>query len=239
MARFNTIDDLKAYVLRTLGDGAIDQELTDAHIYDAIEDALDYWFQNSGDGAFSYKTAVFYANGNPDVQLPYEVNTVLKVMSSISQMPFFTQAYYQESMYFLHENVGSTRFDMTSYYLFNQYIDTMNMVFNKNYAYTYNSTTKILTLTPNPHNTNVAVHYSYANDRYSPEMLSHNWIYRYAVAKARERWGGILSVYSGATIVGNITVDGQAMLSKAENDLTNLIAEFDAKWSDPPEMFLG
>jgi hypothetical protein len=238
MARFNTKEELGSYILRQLGDGVIDQEVTDQHVEDAIDDAIDYYFEKSGVSSLEEKVLIFQASGINEIKLPDDVESVLDIMSPVAQSSFFTQQYYQDSMYYLRENVGSMRFDLTSYYLFNQYIDTMNILFQKKYVYKFNRTNKLLTLNPTPFGT-VAVKYYSFNERYSPEILSNSWIKRFSTELLRRVWGTILSKYSGKIVTGGVEIDGASILSLANEEIEKLKAEFDTTYNEPIDFIMA
>ena len=239
MARFNTKEELGAYILRQLGDGVIDQEVTDQHVEDAIDDALDYYIEKSGIGALNEQILLFNTDGTTNtIELPYNVESVLSIMTPVNQSTFFTQQYYQDNMYYLRENVGSMRFDMTSYYLFNQYIDTMNILFTKKYNFKYNSTNRMLTLYPKPVGTVALVYYEH-NSRYAPELLSNTWIKRFATELLRRVWGTILAKYSGKIVTGGVEIDGASILSLANEEIEKLKTEFETTYNEPVDFLLA
>lgn len=240
MGRFRTKEDLFSYILRQLGDGVINQEVTDQHVWDAIDDAIDLYIEKSCIGSYENRTMLLYPSQFQDnvIQLPEEVQTVTNILTPVRNEGFLQQSFMQESMYYHFGNFNGMRFDMTTSYLFAQTMDTLKILTEKKYMWNFNQFTKTLHLTPKPTDNIICIQYLGGIYRYSESLLQNSFVKRLATEYVRKVWGTAMGKYNGKAVVGGVEVDGAGMFQYADSEIKAIILEMNTDAQEPIDMLI-
>lgn len=67
-----------------------------------------------------------------------------------------------------------------------------------------------------------------------PDLWNDGWIKQYATALVKQAWGQNLSKYSQVNLPGGITLNGDRILTDAQNELQTIRERFSMDWADPP-----
>lgn len=241
MGRFQTVDDLKRYVLRQLGDGVIDQEITDEHLNDAIEDAIDYYLEATGIGSYMEGIMFLHVSTPQPYLMPPNVERILEIMSPVESDHTIMYPILQDLYnYLIRGTMGGNKYDLTTVYLFNQRIETIKLAFTRKYIWNFSPYEHLLKVTPEPmENKILCIRYMGGVYRYADGMLNNTWIKRYATELLRIVWGGILSKYTGKIITGAVEVDGQTMVNNAKEEIDKLKTELYNRYSEPIDFIVG
>lgn len=242
MGRFQTVNDLKRYVLRQLGDGVVNQELTAEHLNDAVEDAIDYYLEATGIGTYLENVMFLHVGSTPmPYLLPSSVSQVLDIMSPVESDHTIMYPILQDLYnYLIPGTMGGNKYDLTTVYMFNQRIESIKLAFTREYVWDFNPYTKELNVSPKPvENKTLCIRYYGEIYRYADGLLNNTWIKRYATESLRLVWGVILSKYTGKIITGAVEVDGATMISNAKEEIEKLKTELYQRYSEPINFVVG
>lgn len=226
------------YCKLMLGDGMVDVELDPAHYNVAIDRALNYYRQRSSNAveeSFGFLTIEVDRN---DYDLPQEIMQVRQVFRrSIGSRsgggqggtlfePF--NLAYSNTYLLTATNMGG----LATYYAFASYQKQVGKMFGSEINFTFNRTTKKLTLMQRPRSEEEVLLWLY---NYRPDFnliqdpYANQWLKDYSLAtcklmlgEAREKFGQIASPQGGTTLNGTaLKTEGKADIERLELDLIN------------------
>lgn len=226
------------YCKLMLGDGMVDVELDPAHYNIAIDRALNKFRQRSSNAveeSFGFLTMVADQN---DYILPQEVTNVRQIyrrnigsrggggMGGSITEPF--NLAYANTYLLASSNMGG----LATYYAFASYQKQVGKMFGSDINFTFNKTTKKLTLFQRPRGEEEVMLWLF---NYRPDFnllqdpFANQWLKDYSLAscklmlgEAREKFGSIASP-SGTTQLNGASLkgEGKAEIETLELDLVN------------------
>lgn len=226
------------YCKTMLGDGMIDVELDPVHYNTAIDRALNKFRQRSSNAVEeSYAFLTIEVDRN-DYTLPQEVMQVRQIFRrSIGSRsgggqggtlfePF--NLAYSNTYLLTATNMGG----LATYYAFASYQKQVGKMFGSEINFTFNRTTKKLTLMQRPRSEEEVLLWVY---NYRPDFnlmqdpFANQWLKDYSLAtcklmlgEAREKFGQIASPQGGTTLNGTaLKGEAKAELETLEMDLVN------------------
>ena len=232
--RQNVID----YVKLMLGDGMVDVELDPAHYNTAIDRALAKFRQRSSNGVEeSYGFLTIQVDVNEYI-LPKEVMNVRQLFRrSIGSRsgggeggtlfePF--NLAYSNTYLLASSNMGG----LATYYAFASYQKQVGKMFGSDINFTFNKTSKVLTIMQRPRGTEEVLMWMY---NYRPDFNllqdphAGQWLKDYSLAtaklmlgEAREKFQTIASPQGGTSLNGSaLKAEAKAELEMLEQDLIN------------------
>lgn len=226
------------YIKAMLGDGMIDIELDPIHYNTAIDRALAKFRQrssNSTEESFGFLTTIVDQN---DYVMPNEVMNVRQIFRRTvgsrtgggdggSLFEPFNLA-YSNTYLLASTNMGG----LFTYYAFASYQKLVGKMFGSEINFTFNKTTKLLTLMQRPRANEEVLLWLY---NYRPDFnllqdpQAGQWLKDYSLAtakvmlgEAREKFGTVASPQGGVTLNGTaLKNEGKAEMETLENDLIN------------------
>jgi hypothetical protein len=226
------------YISTMLGAGMIDIELDPAHYNTAIDRALNKFRQRSSNAVEESFGFLMVEVDKNDYVLPTEVMAVRQIFRrSIGSRsgggqggtlfePF--NLAYSNTYLLTSTNMGG----LATYYAFASYQKQVGKMFGADINFTFNKTTKKLTLMQRPRSEEEVLIWLY---NYRPDFnllqdpLANQWLKDYSLAtckimlgEAREKFSQIASPQGGTTLNGTaMKSEGKAELDALELDLVN------------------
>jgi hypothetical protein len=226
------------YVQAMLGSGMVDVELDPIHYNTAIDRALNKFRQRSSNAveeSFGFITLQVDQN---DYILPKEVMNVRQLFRrSIGSRsgggnggtlfePF--NLAYSNTYLLTSSNMGG----LATYYAFASYQKLVGKMFGSDVNFTFNKTTKLLTIMQRPRSEEELLVWMY---NYRPDFnllqdpSASQWLRDYSLAsckvilgEAREKFATIASPQGGTTLNGTaLKAEGKAEMEMLEQDLIN------------------
>ena len=71
------------------------------------------------------------------------------------------------------------------------------------------------------------------------EVYNDMFLKKYATALIKQQWGSNLKKFTGVTLPGGITLDGQTIFSEATEEINKIEEEMNMKYELPPDGFIG
>jgi hypothetical protein len=72
-----------------------------------------------------------------------------------------------------------------------------------------------------------------------PQVYNDMFLKKYATALIKQQWGSNLKKFTGVTLPGGITLDGQTIFSEATEEIIKIEEEMSLKYELPPDGFIG
>lgn len=226
------------YVQNMLGSGMVDVELDPSHYNTAIDRALSKFRQRSSNAveeSFGFLTTQTDQN---DYTLPAEVQQVRQIFRrSIGSRsgggdggslfePF--NLAYSNTYLLTSTHMGG----LATYYAFASYQKQVGKLFGSDINFTFNKTTRVLTLMQRPRNEEEVLLWMY---NYRPDFVllqdtyAGQWLRDYSLAtckimlgEAREKFSQISSPQGGTSLNGSaLKTEGKTEIDVLEQDLIN------------------
>ena len=248
--------ELIQYCYRSLGQGAVDINVTAEQADDRIDEALDYFKEFHFDGVQKQYLSLLVT---PEVManqyfcLPNNVFNVTRVFPLSTDTVNSTSAQnfnifdlnYQIR---LNELYDFTSADYVYFELANEHIRTLEMLFIGDIPIRYNRNTNIL-YTDLDWGSGaggdvyigcyvVAEVYTYLPDGDS-RFWGDIWLKQYATALIKRQWGANLKKFKSTPLPGGITVDGKEIFNEALQEIEELRELIRSTFEAPPMWEVG
>jgi hypothetical protein len=238
-------DDFKHYCLRQLGDGVITINVSDEQLEDCINDSIK-WAQEFLDEG-NFLSVVAHKITQEDLDAGYfqlnesilGVKDVLYENGSSNQM--FTVSYMTKVG--LIDALAHPFNGLSNYYFMKFNLSQLDMLINPVKPFRYDYNTNRLYVDINWSGTYIAdtyllfVAYIAIDPEESPNLWNNNFLKKYCTARIQKQWGLNLSKYSGISLPGNTQVNGEKILSEANEELERLQKEVEQYASNPSPMW--
>lgn len=240
-------DDFKNYCLRQLGDGVITVNVSEEQLDDCINDAVK-WAQEFLDEG-NFLSIVSHEITREDIdngyfQLPDNVLGVKDIFhQSDSSNQMFTVSYMTKVG--LIDALARPLGGLTDYYMMRMNLSQLDMLINPNKPFRFDYNTGRLYLDINWANTIVEKSYivfkAYIaiDPVENPKLWNNNYLKKYCTALIQKKWGQNLSKYSGISLPGNTSVNGEKILSDANEELDRLQKEVEQYSSNPSPFWVS
>ena len=265
MAQPTTKEEFKSFCKRKLGDGAIQINVTDEQIDDRVAEAIRYYQEYHYDGHIeSYlphqiSSNDFIENGDrTDVVIEMDdeimgVNEIFPIgYYSSSSINNIFNVVYQFALNDLY-NLASQ--DLTPYYMGRMNLSLIEELLVGKQPIQYNKVENKLHLIMDEDRVDIGDYIIIdAYLRVVPEkMITKNgqniypfkdvwkdkWLQNYATALIEQQWGTNLSKFSGMSLPGNVTFDGNGILERANTKLEKLEEQLSTQYAPVIRDFYG
>lgn len=220
--QFGTDADFKDYLLRRMGKGIVQVEITDDQLNDAVKDTKRWFVSHWG----IVRARTFQViSGISDYTLSSDVADVLDVQ--IEQVRIPPLVFDREFPFYFPFPMRAEGGIVFSYPagLYSalvqqlQWIDQLRRLFNAELEWTYTDSTRILKLISPANQTGMGLVEYISNEVQMKELfgIAEDLFVDWARAEVMERVGRVRSKYGGyPTAGGERTLDGEALLAEAK-----------------------
>lgn len=250
--RPTTKETLGQYCLQRLGAPVIDINVDQEQVNDRIDDALDKFYEFHSDG-LEEKYLVTQIQptdiSNGYIQFNQEIFSVVKVYpflssSFLSGTDLFS-AQYQFFLNDFYAAPGVATGNIQYYDALRTYTETIQENMNPVKSYQFNRKTQKIVF-----NENLATIFEKAPmllfkvytkiDVESYPGVWDDWFLKaYASALIKKQWGANISKYGNVTLPGGISINGDAIYSQAQEEITDLENKLIMDLQYPLDFFMG
>lgn len=272
--KLETYEDFQSYVIRRLGGGVIDINVSPEQVMDRVSDAIQFYIEYDLEsvckGWFIHKvTAEDVSNGY--LTIPPDIIDVMEVLSTNSSEDSQNSGIYSASdtvntFIYGDAGFGSDAF-MTTYnwnwwngYWYNgasmfsgnqsmfyysialQYIGAMKQIFNSKIEYLYRRRQRKLWFYSKPlvEGDLICFEGSQVIDPNTDDSIwDSDWLKSYATALIGLQWGTNLSKFSGIPSAGNLTISGDGILARYQQEKMELEEKHRLQYQEPPLPVFG
>ena len=226
MAQPTTREQFKDWVLRKLGAPVIDINVSDEHIDDRVDEAVDFWrdYHYNGSQLVYMKHQITQENkDNGYIDLPtgiLGISGIFNMQSSISTGSGIFNVQYQ---FVLNNLEDITGYNITNYYMSMSHLEFLQEMLVGKPMIRYNKHVNRLYLDTDPGLLVVGEYiiieaYDVIDPSTYSDVWSDRWLQNYATALVKEQWGSNLTKFSGMQLVGGVSFNGEQILSDAREE---------------------
>lgn len=215
--------DLLRYIKDDLGDiSNCTVELSAAQWLDCINDAIKVFLEEAYEGSNQYYEELDLVEGTQVYTLDAPVLEVLKVISSnldgsnrVAMQEFYTNT-------FDYSGIMSSQ-NILNFAMTQSYLNSLDDIIFADNMFTYNSSTKKLTILTTVTETKTVLLHSIRNLDPTVEVdfntiYNHTWIKARSCANAWHKWGKALIKYGGE-LTGGKTINSEAILEEGKEQI--------------------
>ncbi|ASD50362.1 head-tail adaptor Ad2 [Acidovorax phage ACP17] len=238
------------YCLRKLGDPVVEINVDEAQIDDAIDDALDMFWEYHADGS----TQLFLKHqvtqedlDSGSFQVPDNVLNVIRVLSlgggggspGIAGMENLQYVAYFSDLISRIPTGG-----MASYAINMSYLNSVTDMFNAEKLIQFNKHQDRLIIqggTPGLAVGDFVVYEAVViNDpKVHPETWNNWWLKAYTTALIKKQWGVNLGKYRDVTLPSGLTINGEAIRNEGITEVAELEQRLRDEFQEPPDFYIG
>ena len=236
------------YCLRRLGAPVTEINIDDEQISDRIDDAIEYFQEYHFDGVekvFLKKTLTQTDIDNEYLSVDDAIISVLRVLPIPNFNAFQTGFFNEEYQLRLNdlENMQSSAIincamSQTIFSLIEHLFSIQpTMLFNRKQDKVYLETDwankfSVDTIL-------IIEAYRALDPSTYPQVYNDMFLKKYATALIKQQWGSNLKKFTGVTLPGGISLDGQTIFSEATEEIIKIEEEMNLKYELPPDGMIG
>lgn len=246
--KITTKDDFMHYVLRKLGAPVIQINLDKSQVEDAVDDALQKFWEFHRDG--SQETAYLYQVKDEDlvngyIKIPGNIDDVVELIPGppIESIGSWATPQWQMAQAMLVPKAALVSIRLVDYVSMQQRLSDISSVLNQKRTFTYKKFQRRLYPQFNMLVGEVLAFKCYENidpsDEESQEAWNDIWLKAYATALVKRRWAEVLKKARGIRLPGGVELDGDSMFSEAETEIERLEEDLHKGQQYPIDFFMG
>lgn len=233
------------HCLRRLGEPVIRINVAPQQIEDRVDEAIAFWKDYHFDGTekLFYKYQLTAADiTNEYITMPEEISGIVRVLSFASA--FASSGMFSAQYQFMLNNVNQISGNVKDYWIAIENLQFMDITLNGLPMIRFNRHTDKLYLDTDwkKLSTNdwiVVECYRELDPSLYPDAWKDKLLLKYATALIKRQWGIHLTKYSGATMPGGISFNGEKIYDEAVQEIKDIEEEALVSYSLPPEMMQG
>lgn len=239
--------EFKASVLRRIGDGAIQINVTDAQVEDRIDEALRYYQDYHYDG--SQQVYLKYQITETDhtnryISMPQNLTGVVRVFNFAGTWSSAASMFSIDYQIALNQMHTLTSTQMLPYVATRMNLELIAEVLVGEIPIRYNRHQNRLFIDGSwsriPPGTFIIVEgYQAIDPIENPDVWGDRWLLRYTHALVEEQWGRNLSKMVGVSLLGGVQFNGDQILVRAIEERVKLEEEMLNNYSIPPADMIG
>lgn len=246
------------YILRRLGKGAVQVNLTPDQIDDRVDQALYLFYEQHSEATEELYIIHIVTLDEVDqkyIQLPDDIVGVSNVIRPNIQADIWSIEY----QYFLNElyaMAGLYRYGDVSYYIMNKmHVDLLNRYFLPDRSWTYNKMSHKLVIAgglKDVYNLEGALVFvakrkilGELGDTDDPSNTStyniwqNRWLQNYTEALLKLQWATNLTKFQGIALPGNVVLKYEDMKTEAQASIDKLELQLKSEYQEPADFFMA
>ena len=242
--RQNLID----YCLRRLGSPVTEINVDDDQVSDRIDDAIEFFQEYHFDGVekvFLKKTLDQDDIDNEYIDVADAVISVLRILPIPNFNAFQTGFFNEEYQLRLNDLENFRSSAMIDWAMSQVNFSLVEHLFHVQPTLLFNRKQNKMYLETDWANkfevgTIIIIEAYRALDPVTyTEVYNDMFLKKYATALIKQQWGSNLKKFTGVTLPGGITLDGQTIFSEATEEINKIEEEMNMKYELPPDGFIG
>lgn len=223
--------ELIEFCYRQLGAPLVEINMTEEQANDNIDEAIEYFRDYYFDGIerMYVKHKITQTDiTNKYITLPNTIFGVNKVFPLVGASNLSTNIFDVQYQLRMNDLRDLTSTSLIYYSQVMQHIGLIDQLLNTQTQFRWNKLTEKLYLDFNWGAKAVVDDYllidCYAalDPETAPKMWDNRWLKKYVTAKFKQQWGSNIKKYSGVTLPGNITLDGQALYEEGKQEVADI-----------------
>ena len=242
-----TREGLKQYCLRRLGAPLVNIDVTDEQIEDRIDDALSKFarYHYSGSEKLYYKHELTQIDiDNRYITLPENIITVIRVLPYGGGMSDMSGMFNSEYQMRLGDYSSGTVPTITDYVMQKTHFNFLSQMLTGEDSIQYNRYKDKLIFNSMSDRLVAgdfifAECYSTVDPEEYTEVYGDSWVKKYVTSLIKQQWGMNLLKFEGATLPGDITLNGRMYYEDANEEIEKLDENLRNTYELPVDFMLG
>lgn len=242
-------DSFKEAILRRLGKGVIQINVSD----EQVEDRIDYALLKARDYHFDFTTRTYVAHEitaedktNKYITLPDEVLEVYSIFDTTSTLMGGTIFNLKYQFVLTNFEAVFRSLDLSNYVIVLQNLQLLEQLLVGKIPLRWNRYNNKLYVDTDWEQFSVGMFLMIecwvaldTDDAANSKVWGDPWLLEYATAQVKQMWGNNLKKFSGIQMPGGITYNGQAIYDEATQEIEKLEKSLISDYSLPPLDLIG
>jgi hypothetical protein len=248
MAKPTSRQELIDYCLRALGAPVLEINIDEDQIEDRVDEALQFYQEYHSDAVVRtfIKHQVTQTDYDNDyITLPDQLISVLRVLNLATgdAADMFSVKYqlYLNDLYGLRNPESLVNYEMTK-----QYMNAIELILTGNsQQITFSRHMNRLSIQDNwKEFVQIGQYiiiegYQTINPNTYTDVYNDMMLKKYLTALLKRQWSTNLIKFEGMTLPGGVTINGRALYEDALADIEKIETDFDSKYQNPPDFYMG
>lgn len=244
MANVSSRQELIDYAKRTLGEPLVKVNISPEQADDRVDEALQMFWDYHHDGTervIVKHQVTAQDKQNEFLYTPTDIIGITRVWySNYSTSSIWTVMFFNK----LWLDINTPGSGMSSYIKLSKDLEELDSLFRNKVVWQYNRNSNKLYLQIDWSQVKEGDYIVYeaimaVNPDTNPEVWNDPWLKAYFVELMRKQWGMNLSKFKNVELPGGMTIDGDQLVSEANENLTRMKEEMLEKYSFIGQIFLG
>jgi hypothetical protein len=248
MAKPTSRQELIDYCLRALGAPVLEINIDEDQIEDRVDEALQFYQEYHSDAVVRtfIKHQVTQTDYDNDyITLPDQLISVLRVLNLATgdAADMFSVKYqlFLNDLYGLRNPESLVNYEMTK-----QYMNAIELILTGNsQQITFSRHMNRLSIQDNWKEFVslgqyiIIEGYQTINPNTYTDVYNDMMLKKYLTALLKRQWSTNLIKFEGMTLPGGVTINGRALYEDALADIEKIETDFDSKYQNPPDFYMG
>jgi hypothetical protein len=239
MSKLTTAEQLKNFTLRSLGQGAVNIEITPEQLDDRLDDVLQMYNKYHMEGYTSTFSLLNVTAGTSIYTLDDEIISVSYIIPRVNEI--LSEPSFSIQWEYLNEKRWIGDIDLVGFELLMEKMKMIDIKFRLQDGYVFNQTTHQFQVFRELDTTETwALKVYRSNDPYDyPDIFNDDWIKKYYKALCQIQWGTNLTKYRNVTLPGGATLNVDEIKREGKEDKKDCELELTSKFQEPIDIILG
>lgn len=241
--------DFKEFVLRSLGKGVLEINVSDDQIEDRIDDAIQYWQEFHVDALVEdyFKTQLTQTDiDNEYLTVGSNIAYITRVLPINNRSGFDSGMFNIEYQMHLNDLFDlSFSGGVTTYVQAKQYLGFLDDVFQGVDHFQYSRyENKLAVQIDWDKDVKVGDYmitrgYRFIDPDAATNAWNDRWLKAYAAALIQKQWGTNLIKFNGVALIGGVTMDGMTIYNEGKERVAELELQIRNMYEPPVDFFIG
>lgn len=217
---------------------------------DAVDDALDMFWEYHADGSMQKFLKIEITQEHLDngyFPAPLNILSVIRILAlggGLGSSGIANLSNLQVTAYFSDLISNIPKQGISSYVMAIQNLNTIQEIFNAEKRFEYNKHEDKIYIVGNKElmvvGDFIVIEAVIVNDpAVNPETWNNWWLKNYTTALIKKQWGINLGKYQGVMLPSGATLNGEAIRSEANTEISELEQRLRDEFQLPPDFFVG
>lgn len=235
------------YCLRELGEPVVEINVDEQQVEDRVDEAIEFFRQYHYDGVEKVYLKHLVTQDDvtqksiPISDLVYGVTRVFPIAAGTSTSKSIFDLQYQLRLNDLYDLTSTS---VIYYSMVMSHLALLDLTLNGHPLYRFNRLTNRLYIDENwaeniaPGTYILVECYRALDPATAPRMYNESWLKHYTTALIKKQWASNLKKFSGMSLPGGVTIDGDKLYQEAKDEIEKLEQDMISK-SAPLEFMMG
>jgi hypothetical protein len=238
--RITTTNELIEYALRLLGGGAITINVTDEQIQDRLFDALEYFGKYHREGMEYAYEVIELEEGTDEYELDDKIINVTSVMRR-SDFNYLDDPTLNFNFQLYEDRLVTGQLDLIGYQMIQEKLKLLEVLLKNRDMFSFNFSKHTIKFhdIQGGEKWKIINCYKIIDHEENETILNNDWLKKYFAALIQIQWGRNITKFTGISMPGGASLNGEKLLAMGLEDKKELEQELRDRFEEPIDFFMA